>query len=711
MFLNPWMLLATAGIAGPIIIHLLNRRRIEKIQWAAMRFLQDAVRQNQRRMNLEDLLLLILRCLMIALIALAMSRPAVRSSLASFFGQSTVTAAIVIDNSASTALTDGTISRFDESKRLAKEIVSTMPRGSAVAVYLASDVLTPLIAEPTTDLALVTATIDQAKRSDRSSDLLPAISGTIDLLQRQPALRKELYLLTDGQALAFRHADEIQTRLEAVQDAVYTTIITNSFNEPRNLAVTGLSLDNTQVPAMATPLAFDVQVTNTGAAVEKDVSVSLSADGKPAAPKANIAVIPPHESRSISLVATIPTAGFHTVTASIPHDRMPADDQRTIAFRVSRQLQVLIVADDTPGEPPAANAAFYLRHALVPVAPSERDSYVIHCTTLTPPQLETTKLADYTVVALVDVAAPSTPTTAALTHYVTGGGGLMIFPGPSTDAADYNQRLAADLLPAAFGLLRDDTLKLQAGGYTHPIVSIWADPAAGTLASARFDHSFELVPVQGSAKSPVAVVLSFSDHSPAIVSRRVGAGEVMQFASTANTQWNDLPVRPAFVPLVQRVVGELAQRQNGEMNLRVGDAFAMQTAPDLIGKDVTILQPDDSQAMTRVDLQNGAPGLSFAETNLAGSYKVVIGAKADVPQANFATQIDPAESDLSPAPAQVQDALATAAKVIKYDGSINLAEAVRTDRIGKELWLLLGAVALVLAVGEMFLGNWFSQPK
>ena len=106
MFLNPLMLFAVAGIAGPIVIHLLNRRRIEKIQWAAMRFLQDAVKQNQRRMNIEDLLLLILRCLIVALIALAMSRPAIRSSIASLFGQSTVTAAIVIDNSASTALTD-----------------------------------------------------------------------------------------------------------------------------------------------------------------------------------------------------------------------------------------------------------------------------------------------------------------------------------------------------------------------------------------------------------------------------------------------------------------------------------------------------------------------------------------------------------------------------------------------------------------------------
>jgi hypothetical protein len=709
MFLNPLMLLALAGISGPIIIHLLNRRRIEKIQWAAMRFLQDAVKQNQRRMNIEDLLLLILRCLVIALIALAMSRPAIRSSIASLFGQSTVTAAIVIDNSASTALTDGTISRFDESKKLAREIVSSMPTGSSVAVYLASDVLTPLIAEPTTDLALVTATIDQAKRSDRASDLLPAVTGTIDLLQRQPALRKELYILTDDQALAFRHADEIHTRLAEVAESVHATFVTNAVAEAKNLAVTGLSMDNTQLPAMDTPLAFDVQVSNTAGTLEKDVTVKLDADGKSACAPANIAEIPPHESRSITMVATIPSAGFHTVTASIPHDRMPADDQRTIALRVQKQLQLLIVTDETTGQPPAANAAFYLRHALVPVPAAERENYVIHTTTITPEQLENAKLTDYSVVALVGMAAPSVQAVTALTRYVTNGGGLIIFPGLSTDPEVYNQRLITDLLPARFGPLRDTPLALQAGGYTHAIASLWTDPASGTLSSAHFSHSFELSPVEGNAKSPVTAVLNFSDHTPAIISRRVGMGEVMLFASSANTEWNDLPLHPAFVPLMHRVVGQLSQRTDSNLNLRVGDPFSLQTTADFVGKDATIFQPEDARAMSRVEFSNGVPGLSFTETNLAGIYTVAIGAKSD--EAVFATQIDPAESDLSPASAKTQDAIASVAKVIKYDSTVDLADAVRTDRIGKELWLFLGIATLLFATSEMFLANRFSHPK
>src|SRR5579864_8864844 len=69
--------LTAAAIAGgavsvPIIIHLLNRRRFKIVTWAAMRFLLAAQRKNSRRMRLEQLILLAVRCLLVLLLVLAM---------------------------------------------------------------------------------------------------------------------------------------------------------------------------------------------------------------------------------------------------------------------------------------------------------------------------------------------------------------------------------------------------------------------------------------------------------------------------------------------------------------------------------------------------------------------------------------------------------------------------------------------------------------
>ena len=74
-FLNQALLWGLAAVSLPVVIHLLNRRRFRKVPWAAMRFLKVSVEQNQRRMKLEDWILLLVRCAMIALLAFLMARP------------------------------------------------------------------------------------------------------------------------------------------------------------------------------------------------------------------------------------------------------------------------------------------------------------------------------------------------------------------------------------------------------------------------------------------------------------------------------------------------------------------------------------------------------------------------------------------------------------------------------------------------------------
>ena len=111
-FLNIIMLGGLAAVAVPIIIHLLNRRKFQKVVWAAMRFVKTSVERNQRRMRVEDMILLVLRCLLLALLAIALARPAFKSGGADLLGQSKVTAVVVLDNSASMGTTDGTASRF-----------------------------------------------------------------------------------------------------------------------------------------------------------------------------------------------------------------------------------------------------------------------------------------------------------------------------------------------------------------------------------------------------------------------------------------------------------------------------------------------------------------------------------------------------------------------------------------------------------------------
>src|SRR5262245_51421387 len=72
--LNLLMLLGLAGLVIPPLIHLLNRRRFNVVDWGAMQFLQLSER-TRRRLFIEELLLMLLRMGLIALLVLALAAP------------------------------------------------------------------------------------------------------------------------------------------------------------------------------------------------------------------------------------------------------------------------------------------------------------------------------------------------------------------------------------------------------------------------------------------------------------------------------------------------------------------------------------------------------------------------------------------------------------------------------------------------------------
>src|SRR6185295_7065074 len=74
-FLAPWMLWGLAGASIPILLHLFFRSRYRTVPWAAMKFLLTSVEQTSRRLKFQEMLLLALRCLVLAALAFAMARP------------------------------------------------------------------------------------------------------------------------------------------------------------------------------------------------------------------------------------------------------------------------------------------------------------------------------------------------------------------------------------------------------------------------------------------------------------------------------------------------------------------------------------------------------------------------------------------------------------------------------------------------------------
>ena len=136
-FLNPWMLLGAAAIASPILIHLLNKRRFKIVEWAAMDFLFQADKKNRKRVQLENFILLALRCLAMLLVALMLARPFLPSSLTSFVQKSQkIERVLLVDDSLSQSVPRGNSTAFDDAKVTIKEMLSGFANSSDTEDWL-----------------------------------------------------------------------------------------------------------------------------------------------------------------------------------------------------------------------------------------------------------------------------------------------------------------------------------------------------------------------------------------------------------------------------------------------------------------------------------------------------------------------------------------------------------------------------------------------
>lgn len=729
-FLNPFMLFGLAAVAVPIIIHLLNRRKFQRVVWAAMRFLRVSVEQNQRRMRIEDLLLLMLRCLLLILLALALARPAIFSQASNVFGRSKVTGVIILDNSYSMGASDGTQTRFDRARAAAERVIDSMPAGSATAIFLASDVVDDVISLPTFDLNLARKTVREAGLTDRATDLFPALDAALKTLGDRLAIRKEIYLITDAQATGWRQMPEIQRVLEKSKGDIATCIIRVDDPPPKNLGISGLRLTSGLSPARQA-LRFEAKVTNYSDDEARDVKVTLNADEEPPGDEFNIPVLPAGSTKNVSLFAKFRTEGYHSVTARLAEDRLFADDHRTLAVRAIREVRVLLV-DGDPGSEPRDAETYFVGHALVPVPKEAEADYHLRTKRIGVTELSEVQWDDFDAVVFANVSDVSETTAVALESYVRRGGGWVVFPGARVNPSFYNERFVkrTPLLPGTLGAAQGDEgqdavfVTLQEKNYEHPIVELWNDPASGNLGSARFFRRFVLqafgatnvvvapASALASEASEARVILRYSDGLPAVMERDFGLGRVILFSSTADTAWNDLAVRPAFVPLLHRVIGAIVQRQDEGLNLPVGDKFTRRLRMEYLDKDATYVKPQAAEGvreLRRIELINGSPMLQYAQTDLAGLYHISVAEPALSVQ--FATQTNPYESDLKAiSPAQLQT-LENAAQVITWRSGLALRNLVQQQRSGMEFWLPLVVIALLAAAGETFLGQWFSRSK
>src|SRR3569832_1334968 len=121
-FLAPAFLGARAAIAVPVLIHLINRERKVVVEFPSLMFIQRIPYKSVRRQKIRHLLLLIMRCLALALLVAAFARPFFQKRQVAVGGSGAREVVILLDQSSSM----GYANRCDKARDAAKKVVSSL---------------------------------------------------------------------------------------------------------------------------------------------------------------------------------------------------------------------------------------------------------------------------------------------------------------------------------------------------------------------------------------------------------------------------------------------------------------------------------------------------------------------------------------------------------------------------------------------------------
>jgi hypothetical protein len=424
-FLSPGLLFGLLAASIPILIHLLNLRKLKKIDFSTLHFLKLIEKQKVRRVKLIQWLLMALRVLIIAMLVLGFSRPVIQDvRIPGFTSASKTSAVIVIDDSFSMEVVDGRGSYFNQVKNGVNLILSGLKEGDDVSILFTSESY-PELATPSGDFLNLKKIISQVEPGFKTGMLNSAIIKAASIIGESENLNKELYIFSDFQKSTLGNEKEFTDVSALLDSRVKTRLFNFNSKEVVNSAVTGVKVNN-QVFEPGKDISVTATIRNFS---EDDVNnglVSLFVNGERGAQKSyNLAA---GKITDVTLSARVEKPGFSEIRVEIDEDDLKADNSRFASIYLPYEFKVVLLGK-------ASDLKFI--NAAIEAGSFAGNMQIIR------KEISQTGSLDFNEVNLVIVSGAGGGDLSKLKNYVKQGGGIMLFPGENTTLAEFSTLLSS----------------------------------------------------------------------------------------------------------------------------------------------------------------------------------------------------------------------------------------------------------------------------
>jgi hypothetical protein len=742
-FLHLYLLGGLSLVALPVLVHLVTREKPKQLRFPAFRFLVQKYKTNRKKLRLHHLLLLLVRMLLILLLCLALARPRLHSERLSFLGGSQpVDVVLLFDTSSSMEFERGGLTRLDDARRRALELLNELPEGSKVAILDSSGPSSEFLDKEAAAKLLADREREEGEsraNRNRGIEIRPANGPVTRQLDRACKLLTDrqiegdgsteppprcLYIFSDRTRACWDSSDVRQFK---VPDGINSVFVDVGVAEPEDLAIERLVVDPVTAPP-GSEVNVSAWVRATGKRADRKLicQTGRHVQEKQAQVEAGASNVYTFTYRTAPMDRPaggeeLGTGSHQVVVRLEGTDRLPFNNTRFATFVVRPGRKVLVLADEARSTVDTPEGAFNAVLLSLQYASTVRRIS----------DVERIDLKSYNVVWLFQTEAIEDRAWGRLLDYVDNDRGkLAVVPGGLN--RNWGSKDAQGLLPAE--LLRIERSRSSLGvpmkfeaGNTSPFMAsfIKMSRERSNVDIIKSDRQrcarrYWKVKLREGGK----VVARFDDveGSPALLERDLGQGKVLLFTTKLSpesepfpnasplpwtTYWDGLTF---ILAIVDRSCRYLAgDTMAADWNYLCGDSISFPRPAKEEGLSFLLSGPGlPSQGSllspAKDDKENSRRELSIDRAVLPGNYTVAaIRDGKQEPFERFSLNVRPEEGVLTPqVPKEEIEAVLGRDSVLGVEHGLSLRDAIdrKPQPIDLLPWLML-ALLVFLAVENL----------
>ena len=682
-FLNPAILFGLIAASIPILIHLLNLRKLKKIEFSTLQFLKELQKNKIRKIKLKQWLLLALRVLIILLIVTAFARPTLEGiSIGGTTSAAKTSAVFILDDTFSMSVIDQQGSYFNNAKQTIKEIVNQLQEGDEASIILVSQ--QPEEINPTTNLERFINEIDDIPISYISSELNNTIIKAAEIVGESQNFNKEIYLLTDFQKGRLVSPENVINLNELLNEQVRFYAFDYSGKEILNTGISNLKL-NTQIFEKNKPVKFEAEVTNYSSTPVNNLVVSLFIEDERLAQRS--LNLNSGETKIASLEAPAKGTGLIEAYVELEEDDILQDNKRYTSIYIPEKIEVLILSDEI-------EKSRFINLALQ----SGATKSFIEVATKNINQAGATQFKNYDAVIINNSSFESI--SDKLRDFLSEGKGLVIFPSSTGTAEAFSSSLMGLGLPGSGGLItaeNNQSIEFDEIDYNHPLFeNIFLEKQKRQIESPSINTYYK-INVLETGKSIIKII----DGSSFLSEYSESGGKVFLFNSSADLSWNDFPLKSIFAPLLNKIVLYISANKSENEEQFAGEKINVNILNRTLPQ-IRILRPDGKEDFININETISSNFLTYSFSEQAGNYKFFSGKNL---LNSVSVNTYPLESVVGH---YSENEFENYLDEIKFKGSFlmidkneNPVEQILQARFGSELWRYFLIAALIIALIEM----------